>query len=96
MDFNALGVQAFLALVPVVTTLIVFGIHKVIPSIPRVALPILAAVLPLGVALLNNYIGGHQFSPLVAAALGAAATWLREIVNTISEHGLDPAPVAKV
>jgi len=87
MDWDALLSQAILALVPVVTVLVVSGIRLLIPKIPRVALPFLAMGLPFVLTLLTNYIGGHQFSPLVGALLGAAATWLREVITTMQQHG---------
>ena len=87
MDWSSLGAQAILALVPVVTVLVVSGIRAVVPKIPRFLLPILATALPFALTLLTNYIGGHTFSPALAALLGASATWLREIVSTLQEHG---------
>lgn len=87
MDWTLLGSQAILALVPVVTMVVVWGVRLLIPKIPRVALPILAASLPFALTFLVNYIGGHTFSPLAMAALGALATWLREIISTVQQHG---------
>lgn len=87
MDWTNLGAQAILALVPIVTMIVVWGVRKLVPKIPRVALPILAASLPFALSFLASYISGHTFSPLVAALLGAAATWLREIISTIQQHG---------
>jgi hypothetical protein len=89
MDWTLLGSQAILALVPIVTMVVVWGVRLLVPKIPRVALPILAAGLPFVLSFFVDYIGGHTFSPLVAALLGAAATWLREIISTIQQHGTD-------
>jgi ABC-type glycerol-3-phosphate transport system permease component len=87
MDWNAVLSQAVIALVPVVTMVVVSGIRALVSKIPRLALPILAVALPFALTLLTNYIGGHQFSPLVGALLGAAATWLREVITTMQQHG---------
>jgi len=89
MDWTLLGSQAILALVPIVTMVVVWGVRLLIPKIPRVALPILAMGLPYVLTFFVNYVGGHEFSPLVGALLGAAATWLREVISTIQEHGAE-------
>lgn len=87
MDWMAVASQAVVALVPVVTMVVVWGIRLLIPKIPRVALPVIAMALPFVLTLLTNYIGGHELNPMMGALLGAAATWLREIISTLNEHG---------
>lgn len=87
MDWNSWIVQLVMALTPVVTTLVVAGIRLLIPKIPRVALPIVALLLPVAASWFYSFAGG-TFTPVVAALLGAAAVWLREIVNTFQEHQL--------
>ena len=89
MDWTNVGAQAILALVPVATMIVVWGIRQLIPKIPRVALPILAAGLPYALTFFASYVSGHEFSPIVGALLGAAATWLREIISTLQEHGTE-------
>lgn len=90
MDWPSWVVQLIAALTPLVTVLVVWGVRKVVPSIPRVALPVVALVLPLTVTWLTNYLSGHPtLDPITAALLGAAAVWLREVVNTLKEHGAD-------
>lgn len=79
---------AITALAPIVLPFVVYGVRLVLPKIPRVALPVVAMALGFGVNLLASYIAGHEFSPLIGAALGAASVWVREIANTVSEHGL--------
>jgi uncharacterized membrane protein len=91
MDWSSLGAQAILALVPVLTAVIVFGLRKVLPKIPRYLIPLIAMLIGFGLSWLNNYIAATPtVTPLVAALLGAAATWLREIVDTVQEHGTKP------
>jgi hypothetical protein len=87
MDWMDLGSQALLALVPIVTMVVVYFVRLLIPKIPRVALPILAAGLPFLLSFFVDYIAGHTFSPMIGILLGAAATWLREIISTIQQHG---------
>lgn len=90
MDWQAWGVQAIQALVPVVTVVLVWGAKKGIPKLPRVALPVIAMALGFGVDAFLSYIAGHTFTPVVGALLGASAVWLREIVSTVREHGANP------
>lgn len=90
MDWNSWGVQLVMAVTPVVTTLLVWGLRLLIPKIPRVALPVVAMLLPVAASWFYSFAGGGQFTPVVAALLGAAAVWLREIVNTFQQHKLNP------
>ena len=87
MDWNSWSVQLVMAVTPVVTTLLVWGLRLLIPKIPRVALPVVAMLLPVVASWFYSYAGG-QFTPVVAAFLGAAAVWLREVVNTFQQHKL--------
>lgn len=89
MDWNSWAVQLVVALTPVATTMIVWAVRLLIPRIPRVALPVIAMFLPVAASWFYSFAGG-QFTPIVAALLGAAAVWLREIVNTFNEHRLNP------
>jgi hypothetical protein len=38
--------------------------------------------------MLVAYSSGGAWNPMIGALLGAAAVWLRELVNTYVEHGL--------
>lgn len=88
MDWTALLPQIVVVLVPIVTMALVAGVRKLIPKIPRVALPVIAAALGAGLDLLVAYTTGGTFTPVIGALLGAAATWLREVISTLREHGL--------
>lgn len=88
MDWNSWAVQLVAALTPVVTTVVVWLIKGFIPKIPRVALPAIAMLLPVAASWFYSFVAGGQFTPIVAALLGAASVWLREVVNTFSEHRL--------
>jgi len=87
MDWNSWAVQAVMALTPLVTTILVWGLRKLLPKIPRVALPVIAMLLPVAASWFYSFAGG-TFTPLVAALLGAAAVWLREIVTTFQQWGV--------
>lgn len=89
MDWTDPLVQFIAAVTPVVTTLLVYAIRKLIPKIPRVALPIVAMLLPVGASWFYSFVAGGTFAPVYAALLGAAAVWLREIVNTFQQHQLN-------
>jgi hypothetical protein len=88
MDWNDTLVQLIVAVTPVVTTLLVAGLRKLMPSIPRIALPIIAMLLPVLASWLGSFVAAGTFSPVVAALLGAAAVWLRELVSTFQQHKL--------
>lgn len=89
MDWLALGAQAILALVPVATALLTFAVRTVIPKIPRFAIPVVAMGLGFALTWVHAAAAGPEvaFNPLLGAALGAAATWLREMISTVNEHG---------
>lgn len=88
MDWNDIGYKAVAALVPVLTLIVVGVIRLILPRIPRAFLPILAGILPVGVALLTNYLTSATLNPWLMLVLGMVATWLRELISTINEHGL--------
>lgn len=90
MDWNNVGAQAILALVPIVTMVVVYGVRRAVPKLPRFSIPILAMALGFILTYVQNELGGPAVTPLTAAILGASATWLREIISTIREHGTNP------
>lgn len=87
MDWMDLGVQSIQALVPVVTMLLVMATRKVSPKIPRFAVPLIAMALGAALSYVVTLAGGPAQTVLQAALLGAAATWLRELINTVQQHG---------
>jgi len=88
-DWTNFGVTAIQAIVPVVTTLAIWAGRSLLVKTPRVLIPIAAVVLATGLDLLVAYASGGIFNPFVGALLGAASVWLRELINTFAEHGLD-------
>lgn len=87
-DWTQFGVNAVQALVPVVTSVAIWLGRAAFEKTPRVLIPIVAVVLATGLDMLLAYVAGGTFNPLVGALLGATSVWLRELVNTYSEHGL--------
>jgi hypothetical protein len=90
MDWAALGAQAILGLVPVITMVIVYYARKAVPKLPRFSIPIIAMALGFVLTMVQGMLGGENVAPLVGVLLGASATWLRELINTINEHGNKP------
>lgn len=78
-----IGVLGSGAAIAIVTTLVKMGL----PMLPRWAVPILTMLLGLLGAWIDKLLTGGQFSPLIAAAIGAAAVWVREITTTVQQHG---------
>ena len=70
-----------------IVAFVVWLVRLLIPKIPRVLLPFLAMLLAWLGSYVASLIGGGDLNPIMAAALGAAAVWIREIKNTIEEHG---------
>lgn len=88
-DWTDFGVSLISAVIPVITTLAIWLGREFIPvKVPRAAIPIVAVALATVLDLLTTYVSGGSFNPLVGALLGGAAVWLRELVNTLAEHGL--------
>lgn len=89
-DWTNFGVTALQVLIPVVTTLMVWAGREMLTKTPRTLIPIVAVALATVLDLLLAYVSGGVFNPIVGALLGAASVWLRELVNTYAEHGLNP------
>jgi hypothetical protein len=88
MDWNDLTVRSIVALTPIVTTLLVWGARLLVPKIPRTFLPLLAMLLPVVGDWLYSLSTGGMSNPMLAALLGAAAVWVRELVSTFRQHKL--------
>lgn len=73
-----------------VTAVVVAGFRRLLPRIPRVALPFLAVLLGSGASWLTAYATGTALSPALVALCSLGAGWLRELLSTAQEHGLNP------
>lgn len=87
-DWSAFGVNLIQAIVPVVTTLAIWGGRKLLENTPRTLIPIVAVVLGTALDLLTAYISGGTFNPVVGGLLGAAAVWLHQVISVYAEFGL--------
>ncbi len=88
-DLNLAGADAILALVPVVVPFIVYGVKQLLGFIPKAFLPLVAIVAGLGLTAFQSFIVGGEWNVIVGAALGGLGVFVREVVNTIQNHGLD-------
>jgi hypothetical protein len=88
-DWSNFGVTLIQAVIPAVTGLAIWLGREFVVKTPRVLVPIVAVALGTGLDLLLAYAVGGAWNPVVGAMLGAAAVWLRELVNTYAEHGLN-------
>jgi hypothetical protein len=88
-DWTNFGVTLIQVAIPVVTSVAIWFGREFVAKTPRVLIPIVAVVLGTLLDFLNAYVTGGVFNPVIGALLGASATWLREIVSTYAEHGLN-------
>lgn len=88
--FDIVGqvVTLIAALTPVLAYTVVFFLKKGIPSIPRIALPLIASGIGIFIGWFDGFIAGGEWSVIEAAAWGALATVLREVWTTFQEHGM--------
>ena len=71
-------------------SLTVYGVKKLIKSLPRALMPFLAMGLGYALDAFIAWQTSHTFSPIAGALMGALATWLRESQHTVREHGAEP------
>ncbi len=89
MDWKDVGVQAITAITPVATLVLLWlvkiGWEKIPASVVIFAAPVVGIAINFGL----NYITGHPSAdPVIAAALGALAVFLRELGSTLASKGL--------
>ncbi len=87
-DLNIAGVSVITALIPILVPFVVYGVRLLIPHIPRVALPLIAVVGGLVINAFDSFVAGADANILVAALLGAAGVFIREVFNTFQKHGV--------
>lgn len=80
LPIEPLWQQIIEALIPLMTMFAVWFIRFVVPKIPPVALPILAAGLGVALHYLDATLTHGGFSPFHGLLLGAAAVWIREVM----------------
>lgn len=95
-DMSALAVAAIVALTPVLSVLVLWGLKIVWAKIPASWMFVASPVVGLLINFALNWIAGNaaNFSPVVASILGALAVYLREFLSTLATKGL-LSPVTK-
>lgn len=73
-EFWTLGIAA-------VTPLIVAGIYKLIPKVPKLLLPVATPFIGIGLGLLVNWLGAKNYGWIDMAQAGALAVFVREVFN---------------
>lgn len=88
-DVKKAGLDAITALTPIVGLFVLWALKlawsKVPASIILIAGPMLGIALNYGLAYMTNHPAGD---PVLAAFLGAVATWLREFGSTVVSKGM--------
>lgn len=88
-DYKILVAQAITALVPIFTVAVLWVAKLAWSKIPAAIVVFAAPVVGILGNFLLAWLTGQQASdPVVAALLGMAGTYLREILSTISTKGL--------
>lgn len=91
-DWSAALTTLVNALVVVLVNLAVYGIRLLSPRIPRILLPMIALIAGPVIAAVVGAITQASLVPNVkwwaAVLLGALAVFVREVYNTLSEHGV--------
>lgn len=89
MDWKDVGVQAITAITPVATLVLLWAVKLLWEKIPASVVLFAAPVVGLLVNFGVSYLSGHQSAdPVVAAALGALAVFLRELGSTLATKGV--------
>lgn len=97
-DLKGAGAQAILALIPITTLFVVWGLKLAVSKIPAsaviFAVPIIGVVLNYALAWL---IAHPPADPILAAVFAALATYAREAITTVNTKGINgPISVTKL
>lgn len=88
-DFKKLAAEAITALVPIFTVAVLWVVKLAWSKIPAAVVVFAAPVVGILGNFLLSWVTGQQASdPVVAALLGAAGTYLREVLSTLATKGL--------
>ena len=82
----------------IVAPILIFGLTKIAPKIPKPLLPTITPLVGVGLGFLVNWLAGQNLSWFEAAKAGTMAVFFRELVNqwvTKKMAEPDPAPPAK-
>lgn len=78
---NSIGLPIIAAVVPIV----VAGFKKLLPSVPPFLIPILAAIIGPGGAVLVSWLSGIEANGWVLALLGVAGVGIRELFDQLGK-----------
>lgn len=87
--WEAVAINLLNGLQVLVIPLLIVGLRKGLTRIPRVSVPFIALALGVLTDGFLAWVASGGFSPLRGALMGLISVALREIVNTIREHGLE-------
>ena len=73
-----------------VTPLVVGGVYKIVPKIPKLVLPCLTPVIGIVLGLLINWLAKHNLGWVDMAQAGALAVFVREVFNQAVTKQLTP------
>jgi hypothetical protein len=90
MDWNNVAVQAIMALTPVLSFVIVWGLKLAWAKVPAAWVFVVAPVAGIGLNFALTYIAGPdvQFTPIIGAFAGLGAIVIREFLTTIQAKGV--------
>jgi hypothetical protein len=88
-DYKKLAVDLITVVTPVLTVLVLWGFKLVWSKLPASIVVFAAPALGIALNFLLSYVTGQNHSdPIVAALLGSAGVYLREILSTLQSKGL--------
>lgn len=87
-DWSGFQLKLIEALVPIVTTLVIWAARALLEKTPRMLIPIIAVLLGTGLDALTGYISGGTFNPVIGGLLGAAAVWIHQFISVWAEFGM--------
>jgi MFS superfamily sulfate permease-like transporter len=67
--------------IAIVSPIIVWGINKIIPNVPKLLLPTITPLVGIGLGYALNYMVGLNMSVIDMAKAGALAVFIREVTN---------------
>ena len=84
----------------IVAPILIWGLTKIAPKIPKPLLPTMTPLVGVGLGFLINWLAGQNLTWFEAAKAGTMAVFFREIVNQwvtkkMSESDPAPTPSAK-
>lgn len=79
--------------IAILTPLIVTGVYKLVPKVPKWVLPSITPLIGIGLGLLVNWLTTANLGWVDMAKAGALAVFIREVINqAITKQMTTPAP----